>query len=88
VEAPSFKIPTLNIGTRQEGRARGASVLDVSADYDGISKGLTKVLSPEYQNIAKISTNPYEKAGTLESIFNVVEKFPLKGLVKKEFYKI
>lgn len=88
VEAPSFKIPTLNIGSRQEGRARGASVLDVSADYDGISKGLSKVLSLRYQNIAKISSNPYEKEGTLESIFNVIEEYPLNGLVRKEFYKV
>ena len=88
VEAPSFKIPTLNIGSRQEGRARGASILDVNANYNEISKGLTKVLSSEYQKIAKTSTNPYEKAGTLENIFDVIEKYPLDGLVKKEFYKI
>ena len=88
MEAPSFKIPTLNIGSRQEGRARGASVLDVNANYNEISKGLTKVLSSEYQKIAKTSTNPYEKAGTLENIFDVIEKYPLDGLVKKEFYKV
>ena len=32
LEVPSAHIPTLNIGDRQKGRTRGASVVDVASD--------------------------------------------------------
>ena len=46
LEVPSAHIPTLNIGDRQKGRTRGASVVDVASDEASIVKGLQKVLSP------------------------------------------
>ncbi len=29
IEAPSFRLPVVNIGTRQQGRCRAANVIDV-----------------------------------------------------------
>ena len=49
VEAPSFNIPTLNIGNRQKGRTRGGSVFDVPATLDGIRQGLQTILSYEFK---------------------------------------
>lgn len=72
IEAPSFGIPTLNIGDRQKGRARGESVLDVTADKDEILKGLITILSPAFQDIASKASNPYAKADTLESILSIL----------------
>lgn len=88
VEAPSFHIPTLNIGNRQKGRTRGESVVDVLPDYREIKKGLQKVLSSEFREIASLSCNPYEKSGTLNSIFNTIASYPLEDLVNKKFYHI
>ena len=88
IEAPSFGIPTLNIGDRQSGRTRGKSVLDVSSNYSEIMNGLKSVLSSEFSTIAKESNNPYEKEDTLESIFRVIEKFSLEGLIQKKFYNV
>ena len=87
-EAPSFHIPTLNIGDRQKGRTKGESVLDVPANYDGIKKGLQKALSNDFKEIANLALNPYEKEGTLDAIFDVIRSFPLKGLINKKFYTI
>ena len=86
VEAPSFHIPTLNIGIRQQGRARGESVLDVPATYESIKDGLKEVLSQEFIAQSKIVLNPYEKDGTVETIFNVITSFPLENIVMKKFY--
>lgn len=69
IEAPSFGIPTLNIGDRQKGRARGESVLDVTADEKSITAGLTKILSKEFRDIALNASNPYAKTDTLNQIF-------------------
>lgn len=88
VEAPSFKIPTLNIGDRQKGRTRGESVVDVDADYDSICKGIDCVLSDEMRNRASRGENPYFKENTLENIFEVIKNYPLDGLIHKSFYNI
>lgn len=85
-EAPSFHIPTLNIGDRQAGRARAKSIIDVPATYIEIKKGLALALSDEYKAIAEQSINPYEKEGSVESIYGVLTTFPLEGLIKKHFY--
>lgn len=88
VEAPSFKIPTLNIGNRQKGRTRGESVVDVSATLEEIRSGLKKVLSPEFRTKVKLASNPYEKANTLEVIFDILKNHPLETLTRKSFYNI
>lgn len=88
VEAPSFHIPTLNIGNRQEGRTRGESVIDVDATYAGIREGLNIALSTDFINLAKKANNPYEKENTLLEIFNTIKTYPLEGLIKKHFYDL
>ncbi|NCB96742.1 MAG: UDP-N-acetylglucosamine 2-epimerase (hydrolyzing) [Bacteroidia bacterium] len=88
VEAPSFHIPTLNIGNRQEGRTRGESVIDVDATFERIREGLNKALSVEFINRVKKANNPYEKENTLLEIFNTIKIYPLEGLIKKHFYDL
>lgn len=88
VEAPSFNIPTLNIGNRQLGRARGESVVDVSATLHGIREGLRVALSHAFIKKAQVTSNPYEKKNTLENIFNIIKTFPLDGLIRKSFYNL
>lgn len=88
IEAPSFHIPTLNIGKRQDGRCRGESVLDVDCTYNAIKNGLSTVLSNEFKEKAKTAANPYERKDTLTYIFNIIKTYPLDGLVKKSFYDI
>lgn len=88
LEVPSAHIPTLNIGDRQKGRTRAASVLDVASDKNSIIEGLQKVLSPDFRAFCKTTTNPYEKEGTAESIFNVLSTFPIEKLRQKSFYNL
>lgn len=88
IEAPIFNTPTLNIGNRQQGRTRCDSIVDVASVYDEIKKGLSYVLSPEFEEIASRTQSPYEKAGSVETVFNVIKTFPLKGITKKQFFDI
>lgn len=88
VEAPSFNIPTLNIGNRQKGRARGESIFDVSTTLDDIRQGLQTVLSCEFREKARKASNPYEKEGTLDIIFNIIKSYPLDGIIQKSFYNL
>lgn len=88
VETPSFHIPTLNIGTRQEGRIAAQSVYNCSTDKASISAGLEHILSPEFRNVAAQATNPYDKEGTAQAIFDIISKYPLEGIIQKHFYDL
>ena len=46
IEAPSLRIPTINIGNRQEGRVKSSSIININHSqkiYSAIKKCLTKV---------------------------------------------
>ena len=77
IEAPSFGIPTLNIGDRQKGRAQGDSVVNCGVTKDEISEGLKKVLSDEFRSSARNAINPYEKEGTRHAILHPLLHAPL-----------
>jgi GDP/UDP-N,N'-diacetylbacillosamine 2-epimerase (hydrolysing) len=86
VEAPSFKVPTVNIGDRQKGRIQTKSVINCSPTKDAIIKALKHALSPEFKQSIQDMTNPYEKGDTAKSIKKIIKKFDLRNILKKEFY--
>lgn len=88
VEVPSFHIPTLNIGDRQKGRIHGDSVCDCASDTSSIVAGLKTILSENFKQLAQKASNPYEKAGTLETVFNIISTYPLNVFGRKKFYNI
>lgn len=88
VEAPSFNIPTLNIGNRQKGRTRGETVVDAPATLEGIREGLKIALSEVFIEKAIKAINPYEKENTLEIMFEVIKNHPIVGLINKPFYNL
>ena len=88
LETPSFHIPTLNIGSRQDGRLAAESVYNCGTSKDAISAGLTYTLSQEFRAQAAKAMNPYEKEGTAQAIFDVISTYPLVGIIKKEFYNL
>ena len=45
LEAPSFKIGTINIGDRQKGRVKAKSVINCNYEVSSISKALKKLYS-------------------------------------------
>ena len=72
IEAPSFGIPTLNVGDRQKGRAQGESAVNVPTERDAIIAGLDKILSPAFRSFARTAPNPYAKPDTLEQILSAL----------------
>jgi GDP/UDP-N,N'-diacetylbacillosamine 2-epimerase (hydrolysing) len=84
-EAPTFKIGTINIGDRQKGRIRPASVIDCEPDRQSISNALKKLYSKEFQAIIKNVKNPYGEGGASEKIFNILKNKSLPSDLKKKF---
>ena len=86
LEAPSFKKATINIGDRQKGRLRAISVIDCPPKSNYIIKAIKKVYNLNFQKKLIKTRNPYYKKGTALQIVKVIKKYPLKNILKKEFY--
>jgi len=54
-EAPFFKIPTINIGNRQQGRFKHKNIINVDFEYKSIEQAIEKCLSKKFNyNISKM----------------------------------
>ena len=90
LEAPSLKIPTINIGDRQKGRVRGESVIDVRAEESEIKKAIETILKDEFRIKLKDIKNPYLQENSLEKAYMIIKKFINSEDMKeiKEFYDL
>jgi GDP/UDP-N,N'-diacetylbacillosamine 2-epimerase (hydrolysing) len=88
VEAPSFKIGTINIGDRQKGRIRAESVIDCEPRKDSILKAFEKLYSKEFQEKLKNVKNPYGDGNSSKKIKEILKRINLDSILKKSFYDI
>ena len=71
IEAPSFGVPTLNVGDRQKGRAQGNTVVNSGSETEEIVAGLKKVLTPDFRIYCRQEgVNPYSQPNTALQILN------------------
>lgn len=85
LEAPSFGIGTVNIGSRQQGRLRADSVIDCPPEKEAISRAVGTLLSPEFRKKLAGVYNPYGTGGAAKKIAAVLASFPLPELHGKRF---
>ncbi len=86
IEAPSFGLPVVNIGSRQRGRLRGANVIDVGHGREEILRGVEKALDPGFRAALKGLANPYGDGRAAARIAEVLRTVPLDGrLIQKRF---
>tara|TARA_A100001388_G_C28766792_1_gene501226 strand:+ start:1225 stop:2370 length:1146 start_codon:yes stop_codon:yes gene_type:complete len=78
-EAATYKIPVVNIGTRQEGRTKSINVVDVKYDRKHIYKAMKKVLSKSFNRKLKNLKNPYGDGNSSNKIINIIKKLNLKN---------
>lgn len=88
VEAPCFKIPTINIGDRQRGRVKAASVINCEPIKSSISQALTQALDPNFRASLQSLKNPYGESGASKKIKDILCGFDLENIIKKRFYNL
>jgi len=88
LEAPSFKIGTINIGDRQKGRIMADSVIDVNADKSSIEKVFSMLYSQGFKDILDEVSNPYGYGGASQKIKEILKQTVLNKILKKSFYDI
>jgi len=87
-EAPSFKIATINIGDRQNGRIKAESVVDCLSNKKDIKRAIKKVYSDEFKNLLKNVKNPYGDGCSSKKIIKVLKTIKLDNILKKFFFNI
>ncbi|MBE5038452.1 UDP-N-acetylglucosamine 2-epimerase (hydrolyzing) [Subdoligranulum sp. DSM 109015] len=72
VETPSFRVPAVNIGSRQAGRILCTNVISCGGDAGEIEAALRRALSPEFAALAKTARSPYNGGDTAGKIVRVL----------------
>lgn len=91
IEAPSFNIPTINIGNRQKGRIQAATVINCRLNKDDIYFAIEKALSDSFVDSLSNIENPYGDGNVSSQIIDIIKQY-LKNtknkFLGKSFYDL
>ena len=88
IEAPSFGVPVVNIGTRQDGRVRAKNVIDVACERGAIEDAIKRAVSSEFRNSLKGKGNPYGDGHAAEKIVAKLKSVEIGDkLLRKIFHE-
>ena len=89
IEAASFGLPVVNIGSRQAGRHRGTNVIDSDCESACILKAVAKATDEAFRKSIAGMLNPYGDGQASERIVKVLKSADLgRELVTKKFHDI
>ena len=88
IEAPSFKIGTIDIGDRQKGRIKASSVIDTKNTKESILEGFERLYSTQFQKELLKTINPYGDGYSSGKIINILRDIKLENILKKSFYDL
>lgn len=82
IEASSFGLPVVNIGSRQVGREKGANVLDVSPEKNAIKRSIEKALfDMQFRDSVRRGNNIYGDGHASERIIRVLKNIRLENVI-------
>jgi GDP/UDP-N,N'-diacetylbacillosamine 2-epimerase (hydrolysing) len=86
IEAPSFKIPVINIGDRQKGRTRTENIIDVKPDKEQIIETIDYALTNEdFKKKVKTCKNKFGDGKSSEKIVEILKDLKIdEELIKKQ----
>jgi UDP-hydrolysing UDP-N-acetyl-D-glucosamine 2-epimerase len=86
IEAPSFRLPVVNVGIRQRGRLRAANVIDVGIGRAEIVAGIRRALDPAFRQSLAGLVNPFGDGHAGPRIARVLAEVELgPRLLQKRF---
>jgi GDP/UDP-N,N'-diacetylbacillosamine 2-epimerase (hydrolysing) len=78
IEAPSFGIPVVNVGSRQKGRQKGENVIDTGYNSKEITRAISRCLNDSgFKRKVKTANNPYGEGNSSKKIVEILEKFDI-----------
>ena len=86
LEAPTFKIGSVNIGDRQKDRLKAISIIDCLPYKRNIISSIKKIYTKNFIRKIKKMKNPYGIGGASFKAYKILKKMKTKNLIKKKFY--
>jgi UDP-hydrolysing UDP-N-acetyl-D-glucosamine 2-epimerase len=77
METPSFALPAVNVGLRQQGRERARNIVDAAPVTAAILDAIRTANSVEYRNSLRGMTNPYGDGCAAATIVRVLTTVPV-----------
>ena len=77
IEAPTFGKPTVNIGSRQNGRLRADSIIDVGVAKQEIQTAIETALSSTWRERCSKSVSAYGSGNTAQDIADILKNAEL-----------
>jgi UDP-hydrolysing UDP-N-acetyl-D-glucosamine 2-epimerase len=87
LEAPAVGVASVNIGDRQQGRLRAASIIDCPADQAAILAALQSILEGRFHPDVS-SEPPYGRGGASEKIAGTLRMVDLQCAFPKHFHDL
>ncbi|MFA4905587.1 MAG: UDP-N-acetylglucosamine 2-epimerase [Candidatus Margulisiibacteriota bacterium] len=87
IEAPSFQLPVVNIGSRQSGRLKAQNIIDVDNSAAGIRQAIEIARSKEFTDLLKRMKNPFGNGTASARIKNFLKKVNL-NMNQKVFHDL
>ncbi len=86
LEAPSFRVPVVNIGNRQRGRPQASNILNCPTDQAAITSAIRTVLTdPAFRAASAKAVNPYGDGRSGPRICEILRNIPIdRALMDKE----
>ena len=86
IEAPSFRIPVINIGTRQKGRARSSNIIDVEPKKEKILDSIEFALQNKgFLEKVRICKNNFGNGTAAQKIVKIFKEISLdEKLIQKQ----
>jgi GDP/UDP-N,N'-diacetylbacillosamine 2-epimerase (hydrolysing) len=88
LEVPTFKKGTINVGNRQKGRLKSASVIDCLPEKSSILSALNELYSDRFMALLETAENPYGQGGAVTKIKSILKDVNLDTITKKEFFDL
>lgn len=84
IEAQSFQVPVINVGSRQDGRLRNPNVLDVPVNVTAIVQALDDVEKAEFKMLYQNKSNIFGDGKASERIIKFIDELPWEDLILKK----
>ena len=86
VEAPAMGVPTVNIGSRQQGRLKASSVIDCARDRASLVAAINQALSADFRQIAAKTVSLYGNCDASTRIVKKLGEVDIERRHAKRFY--
>ena len=86
-EAATFKLPVINIGSRQNGREKSTNVVDCGFSKTEILKKVNLVTqNKKFKNKLKYCRNIYGDGKVAQRCLKIIDNLDLKNVIEKKFF--